>query len=219
MSHITVLTPTVEGLDSGDPNLSLPGTGLAIPWGIDAVFYYNGLTFNNRTTIDKIRITSIEGLDDPDVRDTREDNVAEDGETPYDAHHGGRTLVFNGKIEAFQRFKLRDLQEAIKSAFVDLTEHPLFFLTGNPTLDHYIDCRKSSKIQWTEEQKDAGTYYRDFQLTLRASNPRFLKYQAHSQGMDPDSTRSLPISNFGNYTSEPIIIISGGMTDIEFNLE
>lgn len=216
----TGLSPFTIGLETGDPNLSVVGTGLSIPWGIDAVFEYNGFLFNDRTTVDKIRVTGIDGLDDADVRDTREDNPVEDGETEFDSLYGGRTLVFNGRIEAFQRDKLRDMQQAFRTAFLDISrERPLHFLTNNASTHHYINCKKSSSIKWTEEQKTHGVYFRDFQLTLRASDARFLRNQKTSIDIDPDTDTNTTLSNFGNFSSKPTITIFGGMTDVEFNLE
>lgn len=217
--HITVLTPHGTGLADGIPDYSLPGTGTSIPWGIDAVFQYNDLIFNVREcVVDKIHIKSIEGLDDADIRDAREDNPAEDGETAYDAHYGGRTLVFHGTIEAYQRDKLRDMQLALRTAFAPLEEQKLHFVTGNASLNHYIMCRKFSKIEWTEEQKHQNVFFRDFQLTLRASNPRFLKLQAKTVTVT-DETPSEIVNNFGNWHAEPIINFVGPLASAAVNIE
>ncbi len=171
-----VLESQATGKGSGDPDVSLPGTNESIPRGIEAQFYYNGLIFNDTTVIDKYRVLSIDGLGDADVRDAREENPAEDGETPYDNFAGGRTLVFNIRIESYTLAKLRDMEEALRTAFQTSAEElPLVFLTGDPEMDHYINCRKLQPIQKGEEQKALNTFYRDVQVTLRASNPRFLK--------------------------------------------
>jgi len=218
MSTPTVLYPQGDSLWQGDPLLSVTGTGDSIPWGVDAVFQYNELQFNYKDYIDKIVIHSIDGNDDNDIRDNREDNPAEEGETAFDAFDGGRTLVFAGRIEAYQRDKLRDMEMAFRTAFNDLNEKPLYYLTGDITKDHYINCRKSSKFQMTEEQKYQNHFFREFQLTLRASNPRFLKYQSKTISIDPDEDNQIDINNFGNYTSEPIITFFGGLSNVGFDL-
>lgn len=217
--HITVLTGRGESLGDGIPDYSLPGTGTSIPWGVDAVFQYNNLVFNVRDcVVDKIHIKSIEGLDDPDIRDVREDNPSDDGETAYDAHYGGRTLVFNGTIEAYTRNKLRDMQQGFKIAFAELEEKQLLFNTGTPTLDHYIMCRKFSKIEWTEEQKHQNVYFRDFQLTLRASNPRFIMKLPKTITIDT-TTPSAIANNLGNFSAEPIITFVGPLASAQVNIE
>lgn len=215
----TLLYPGDSELWTGDPNLSITGTGNSIPWGVDAIFQYNGLIFNDRSVVDKIRVLSIEGLDDADVRDNREDTPSDDGEVAYDSHYSGRTIVFNGRIEAYQRDKLHDMRQALSTAFSSLTEKPLYFLTGTPAKDHYINCRKSSKLQYTEEQTNGNVFFRDFQLTLRASNPRFLRYQKKTISIDPDTTTQADISNLGNYHSEPVITFHGGLDDVGFDVE
>src|SRR5687767_15110427 len=95
-----VLWQEQTGFGDGDPVVSLPGSGLAIPRGLEAVFKYGDLVLNDRTKIDKYRITQIDGLDDPDVRDSRDVNPGSHGETPHAAFYGGRTLALNGRIEA-----------------------------------------------------------------------------------------------------------------------
>jgi len=216
--HSTSLSPYVPGLGTGDADFAIPGTGLSIPWGVDAVFQYNNLTFNDTSTIDKIRITSIDGIDDADVRDVREDRPATDGEIPYDNHYSGRTLVFNGRIEAFMRDKLRDMQFALRTAFMDINEElPLFFLTNSAATYHFIMCKKNTKLQMGEEQKSSGTYFREFQLTLRASYPAFYIYNQHFQSWTPPAGISL--TNLGNYTTYPLINLFGTMDTVEFHIE
>ncbi len=149
----------------------------SIPRGVEAYFQYNNFVFNDRDVTAKYRILHIDGLDDADVRDTREDNPSQHGENALNALYGGRTLAFNGRIEAFTLAKLRKMQRALRNAFADLQEKDLIFLTESPETDHYIKCRKFSKLQWTEEQTHATAFYRDFLITLRASDPRFYLVQ------------------------------------------
>lgn len=215
-NYPVLLTGTGNDGGAGDPDVALPGSGFAVPRGVEAVFQYNGFTFNDQTVIDKFRVINIEGLDDAEIRDIREENPATDGETAYNSFYGGRTLVFTGRIEAYGLHKMRDMQVAFRSAFIDLTEKPLYFLTGEPDKDHYINCRKFSKIMWSDEQKHLNHFYRDFQLTLRASNPRFLRYKKKEYEIDPDIKRTINIINEGNYTAEPLIRVHGGMENIEF---
>lgn len=210
----TVLYTQAYGLGDGDPVVALPGSGKAVPRGLEAVFRFNGLTFNDTSTVDKYRVTSIDGLDDPDIRDSREDNPGVDGEMVYDSNYGGRTLAFNGKIEAFTIDKLRDMQQAIRTAFNDLSrEYPLYFLTGDAARDHFINCKKFSKLQWGEEQRDEN-FFRDFLITLRASNPRFFSNTVTAVTIDYGAgERNKNVNNQGNYFAEPTIVINGPITE------
>jgi hypothetical protein len=175
---VVLLPQSSEGAEYsyGLEDVTASGTGAAVPRGVEAEFEYNGFHFNDTSTVDKYRVISIDGLDDADVRDSREENPAEDGETPYDSFYGGRTLAFTGRVEAYRLHKLRDMQQSIRTAFSDISqEKPLYFLTGDANWDHYINCKKSSKLQWGDEQKHQNQFFRDFVITVRASNPRFLR--------------------------------------------
>lgn len=179
MTPILLYSEDISDLSKGegDPDLSVAGTGESVPYGVECLFEYNGLILNDRSVIDKYRIIRIEGLDDADVRDSRENNPSEHGETAYQAFYGGRTIILEGRVEAYELHKLRDMQEALRTAFNELEEKPLVFNRQNATLDHFIECRKSQKIQWSEEQRHLNHFFRDFQITLRASNPRFRRSQ------------------------------------------
>jgi hypothetical protein len=74
---------------------------------------------------------------------------------------------------------LRDMQYAIRTAFNVLEEKPLIIRTGNWRRDALLYCRKSQAIQMRESQPDMR-FYRDFLITLRASNPRILSYQQYA---------------------------------------
>lgn len=170
-----VLDPPIVGLAGGDPVLAAAGSGLAVPGGVENLIEYGGILFNNTNTVDKIRITEIGGLDDADVRDAREVNPAYHGETPFDAWYGGRTITLTGRIEAYTLEKLRDMQMALRQAFSELEEKPLILRSWNGSRDVYLNCRKSAAIAMRETQGDFR-FFRDFMVTLRASNPRWQAY-------------------------------------------
>lgn len=164
------------GLTGGYSDRIVVGTGPGRPGGVESVLEYNGALLNIRTWFDTFIVTQIEGLADADIRDTRQNNPGRHGETAFASYYGGRTIVITGKIRAQTLNKLRDMQTGLKQTFADLTaERPLYFRTGDPNRDVFIYCRKSQPIVMSEVQSDF-THRRDFQVTLRASNPRFLSY-------------------------------------------
>jgi hypothetical protein len=216
----TILYPptSFEGWQ-GDPANSVPGSGEAVPGGVECVFKYNDFVFNDRSVVDKIRVKQIDGIDDADVRDSREDNPSREGETAHNALPGGRTLVFTGTIEAYELQKLRDMIMAFRTAFVDLVEKPLYFITAyDTTKTHYINCRKFSKLQIAEQQTHASAFFRDFQLTVRASDPRFyragLKIGTFSGylGGDPLFAAGLETGDFSEFAGGDNV--TGGTSDI-----
>lgn len=110
------------------------------PRGAKAVLKYNGLLLNDRRRMDRIVITEVGGIDDPDVRDARDPNPDRDGETPLDALYSGRTITLKGYVQAGNVDMMDKLWSDLKDAFDDLTESPLNF--------RWYD--------WTDEFEDSG---------------------------------------------------------------
>jgi hypothetical protein len=172
---IATLLGGTEGLAVGSSREALPGSGKSGPAGIESVLEYNGAFLNVRNWIDTYLVTTIGGLDDADVRDSREVNPGYHGETAFKGYYGGRTITLSGKVYAHTLFKLRDMQQGLRQAFAQLDrELPLVFRTNDPNLDMMINCKKSQAIQMADEQRTANHFERPFQIILRASNPRFL---------------------------------------------
>jgi len=170
--------PFAAGLgigDSEDRVISALSQGIH---GIEAVIEYNGLFMNVREWIDTFIVESIMGLDDVDVRDSREPNPGQHGETPGDSWYGGRTIVLQGWIETRTLWKMRDMQTALRMAFGDISqERPLILRTRDPAFDVQIMCKKKSKIEMPEQQDTLNHFKRNFNITLAASNPRFVSVQ------------------------------------------
>jgi hypothetical protein len=168
--------PPPVTLTTGDPNYALAGLGTG-PGGVDSVIAYGSTLLNVRDWVDTILITNIDGLGDADIRDARDVNPGQHGETAFAAYYGGRTIVITGKIRAHTLDKLRDMQTGLRATFSDLSgEQALIFKTGDITTDIIINCKKSQSLVMAEAQQTQGRFERDFQVTLRASNPRFLSY-------------------------------------------
>lgn len=96
-----------------DLNASL----LEVP-GLEAVLEYNGVRINDRSLLERARLTSIAGLsDDPDIRETRESNADRHGERVGIQLMGGRTITMEGLIEAGSIPMVRDTWRRYKRAF------------------------------------------------------------------------------------------------------
>lgn len=179
----TVLYPNDKNYKwKGKANEAVFGVGDSVPAGVEALFQFNGIVLNDRSVLDKYRVKSIDGLDDPDIRDTRENKPNDDGEDAYTSNYAGRTIVINLTIEAFSLNKLRDMEEALRTAFSDIKEEkPLYFVTSDSKNDHYIMVKKSQKMQKQEDiTQYQGRFFRDWQITLRASDPRFRRNRSKS---------------------------------------
>jgi hypothetical protein len=228
MSGIIDLPSYVPGLGDGLPHTpagaqTIAGTGLSVPGGLECVFEYNGLYLNVQGNVDHYKVKNIDGLADADIRDTRDQNTNSDGETPYNSFYGGRTTVLSGTIETFNVPKLRDMQQALREAFSDLsTEYPLHFRTGNYATDHMLYCKKIASNSMSEAQQNMMVQ-RDFQISLRASNPRFLSFFQKSVDVIPTSpvANGFPFLvaqciNIGNYKAQPIFRVYGPSNGTHF---
>lgn len=213
---LIALRPYVVGKGGGDPKLIDFGTGRAQPRGVESLLNYDGFLLNNRKLLDTYLVTTIDGLADPDVRDSRDVNPGRHGETYFNAYYGGRTVVLTGKIRANTIHKLRDMQQALRQAFNNLDgERPLIFGAEDANNSVYLNCKKSQPIAMSEIQQDF-TYRRDFQVTLRASNPRFLSFDQEwltwraPAPMAPGETAAvIKLVNNGNFGAEPVVQIDG----------
>ena len=215
-----ILLETIQAnLAAGSATVAMPGSGTSQPGGLECRFQYNNLVMHDRQYIDKIRITKIDGLQDAEVRDSRDVNPADHGETPFEAWYGGRTITFEGRIEAFNVNKLRDMQQAFRFAFSGLKENPLYFLKASAISyggeDIRINCRKYSAIQMSEQQSNGSNLYRDFQLTLRASKPWFESANEIEQTidfgiLDEFSSDSISASPYYTYDTGSGLVVSNG---------
>jgi Siphovirus-type tail component, C-terminal domain/Phage tail protein RIFT-related domain len=224
MRNVHSLPPAPTGLGIGGPNAASPGTGLSGPRGIEAVIEYNNLYLNVRSWIDTYLVTTIGGIDDADIRDSREVNPGYHGETPFPGYYGGRTITLNGKIITKTLFKLRDMQQALRQAFAPLDrERPLIFRGSTPEQDLLIYCKKSQSIQMADEQRTANHFERPFLITLRASNPRFVSsLREWATKAFPGATFdaiAMTLINLGNFEAQPEIELKGPMSTLTLTNE
>lgn len=197
------------------PGIPFDPLDIVVPKGIECPIEFNNLTMNEWMPNDRINIISMDGLDDADVRVSSEPNPGADGEEIFgNSYYGGRTIVINGRVEAKTLNTMRGMKHAIRSAFNDLNEHPLIWRTGDLASDHQIFCRKVS-IQGLETQIN-NRFERDFQITLRASNPRFMSFLEQVASINLATTTEISIKNIGNYSSNCIVVISGYAEDPSF---
>lgn len=214
--NFLTLSPPVLSLGQGSPTDVIVGTKQSGPRGVESKIEYSGLLMNERGWIDTFIINSIGGLDDADIRDVRENNPDEDGETPFPSLYSGRTLTLSGKIETKTIWKLRDMQQALQQAFNDITqEKPLIFRTNDVNTDMLIYCKKHQKIEMGDQQTTQDHCERAVQISLRASNPRFLSYieqfVPYNLGLASGAGEVVifQVDNRGNYQAQPIFNFFG----------
>jgi hypothetical protein len=214
--------PSYEaGLATGSSESAVLGSGASGPAGLEAIIEFNGTYLNVRDWIDTYLITSIDGLHDADVRDARESNPAQHGETAFDSFYGGRTIVLTGKVRAMTLDKLRDMQLALRQTFAPLQEMSLIFHGKTPEATLALWARKSQPIAMGEVQQRFDSWERDFQVTLRASNPRFTSLIPTSVQIPKPTFNSGAVIayNRGNFNAQPLITLAGSMLAPELRNE
>lgn len=208
-----VLYPAEIGIGQGSSGGPVAGSDLSVPGGVDSILEFNGLLLNVRRWWDTYIVTEIDGLDDADIRDARDQNPVAHGETAFDSYYGGRTITLTGRIRAYSLPKLRDLEQAMRAAFGDLQEHLLIVRGKTPAQDVAIYCKKYQKLNIKEAQTDMRLM-RDFQVTLRASDPFLVSYLEHyAPVVMAASPSTIAVSNNGNFESRPRYRVVGPITN------
>lgn len=114
--------PSIPSIPAQLP--SIPDT---IALGIQAKVLFKGLILNDRLRPDRYVLTNIEGLGGAELRDVRQPRPAAHGEIPYDAYWGGKTLTFEGVMEAFSLQELSRMERDLRAALGSLEESPMKF--------------------------------------------------------------------------------------------
>lgn len=186
--RITPLSTVLAGLATGLPDISVTGTKQSGPTGIESIIEYKGpvpILLNVVDWVDTFLVGNIDGLDGADLRQSATPNPGEDGETPGETLWGGRTLVMSGDLLARTVWKMRDMSAGIRGSFYSdvNSEYPLIFHALDPNNDLFISCKVNDKIRITDQQQAKGSSDRKWQISLRASNPRFLSVVQLSQSV------------------------------------
>lgn len=186
------------------------GSGLSFP-AFPGVVEYNGLIMNDITTYDYFHIESVDGIDDAEVRDYNASNPNLDGEISYGSQYGGRSLVINGEIRAYDLWKTDDMRAQLQAAFKrSNTEIPLRLHMPGAINDRLIYCRRNAKIEMPWKAPSGQQSRVPFMVPLRASDPRMVSiipetYERNSIGL-------FRLRNEGNYEARTLVRFFGPMT-------
>ena len=206
---------------------------------INTTFTYNSLTLNNQSTdwlsgvranIDWIYvITKVSGLDDPALRDSRQDRAAMDGQIDYAHLLAERLITLRGKIIAASESDLVTKRQNLENAFIkDGSYHWLTYqLSGQVAKQVY--CKVFSKsITETYLEK----YIRPFLVNLIAVDPRIYSQTEYTDTVYIPSAvggrvyakvypktygtiqvgGKVTIANDGNYSVLPVVKMYGPLS-------
>jgi hypothetical protein len=171
-------------------------------------------TLNDLSTTPRSRLTSIRGLHSlPDADDNRAPYVGRPGEQIYPSHERGRTIVYEGVIEARSLSELRSAGRAQRKAFRRRYSEGTMTATPHPawgTVSHWYAARVTDYQSDDEQSRSphsAYPYSRDFTLTLRQSDPRYYVTGLNSQSAA--NNVQVFCNNVGDAPSDPVIEIQG----------
>ncbi len=186
---------------------------------------YSGaaLALNNLEATPRYKFDDITGLHDlPDADNFRSNRIAAIGELTHPSGVRGKTVVYEGVIQARNSQEMRAMSNAMRLAFSERSLEGT--MTAVPhasygTEYHAYTARvESLKIDDKDVVVNDGhprsVYQRGFVLALRQSDPRYY-LPAHSVNEDSDAG-SVNVTNIGTAHVDPIITIGGafGVTAI-----
>lgn len=134
-------------------------------------------------SLDRYHITSISGIDSPEVRDGRADNPGNHGEAAYQAFLGGKNISIAGEIRASNLPRLRHMikrlrEETNADQGVGAALDNIFWKQFSGTLTVY-DALEAEPVQFSgrvidmkiAEQQTTDRPVRDFRMTIRVDDP------------------------------------------------
>lgn len=196
-------------LGTGSPVDRVIGTGDSFPT-FPGFVQYNKLLLNNWHNFDYFHVASIDGVDDAEIRDTRQPKPNDDGEDSYGAYYGGRSIVVNGQIRCYHVWKTDDMRDALKRAFARKNlELPLWFRLGSPQRDRLIYCKKNAKLEIPMAVPTRGVPWVSYMVPLRATDPRIHSFVRKAAN---NAIGNFTIFNEGNYDAKPLIRLYGPCT-------
>lgn len=173
---------------------------------------------NRSRTLDQYYLSEIGGLDDADIRFAEESNFYRDGTNPLLSRYGGRTITFDGYIEAMNIQSMRQLTTKLKKAINSPSTISSGISEGQIILrnvwdngfDFGISARKSAPLQIKEVQQTLLPR-RNFLITMRASYPFFESIGSRTEVVQMNATTM--IAHKGNAISLPVITFWGPYSD------
>ena len=214
MSPIYLPELSVASGDGGDPTEYVPGSGLALKHGGEAVMLYNGLRIHDQAVLDTYWVSSIDGLFSAEIRTASDNHPGDHGMTPHESFFGAKTITIEGEIRSGSISKIRDMQQGLTQVFNDLGDKPLLFLTGDQNNDFYVMARPSAALRMVEKQ-DGWRYTRPYLITLTANDGRILSFIENTitHSISSNTVAQFSCQNKGNFPARPIITLTGNMTD------
>lgn len=159
---------------------------MSVP-GLNGVHTWNGDVALNDTVWPHVRLSRIPGLHAlPELEDQRDNPVGMMGELPRRSLSRGKTVVYEGTLEARSQAELDDFRSSLMQAFMVRDSRMVIAPKSGAGVNYFFDARVTA-LDIPEEYPDVSTlrsqtlgFQRAFTLGLRLSDPRF--YEIAVQG-------------------------------------
>lgn len=200
------------GLGTGEVDERVVGTGDSWP-SFPGIVDYNGFVMNDYTTADYYRISSIDGLDDAELRFTSAVKPNADGEEIYGSYYAGRTIVINGEIRASNLWMMDDMRSNMINAFARKDkDYPLRLHHGGAATDRFVMCRKNAKLEIPMVTPTQQQPVLPFMISLRAKDPRILSFLPETFQYEVGDPTFFSLTNEGNYEAKIKLRFYGPVT-------
>lgn len=196
------------------------GPGVAI-WGLEARHTWNGaVMLNDLTSFPRYKLDRISGLTAlGDSEDVRELAVGRLGEVPRRSFRRGKTITYEGRIQAQTLEEMREAEAALRAAFADQLTERRMIVTPHPsyrTGSRYFRAR-SLALEIADEQGSPFNITRGFQrafvLSIRSSDPRYYDSEEDVNSLvvpNTDDAVTMTCDNTGRTATDPIFTLTGG---------
>jgi hypothetical protein len=163
-------------LDQPDERLySLPPTTDALVVGPHTILQRNGLTLNDRSSLECYWVDEFNGFEPPAPRISSQENVQEDFALPDPAFYGERTMSLSGWVQAGSYIKALEMARTFMDTMIGLAELPMLITKAAGSVftapDVLINCRVADKPQLSIkiDASSKGVFKIPFSVSLVAS--------------------------------------------------
>lgn len=169
-----------------------------------------------------VRVTEMRGWDDrPEIRDSRDLRMGQDGEYANNLYLGGRTISIAGAVHGSSWEDLQTRKRALAAVFVPSSTEVLLKVpdpaTASPTGSYSttgmtgyerVSCRVVEPIMFGDM---IGSAAMTWQVVVRASDPRVYSDVETStdSGTTGTAARTVTVDQSGTYDTPPTITVTG----------
>lgn len=171
----------------------------------------------------RYRVTSIPGLHAlPEGDDVRDPRFGMLGEKVRPSLPRGKTVTYEGEIQALSLPSLRQAADDLRYAFGDRRAESTMFVDPHPEnllgRPMYYRARPTAlevdEEQTFRESRVPSPWCRPFVLTMRLGDPRFYEVELNTVAADiNDGQASVSLTHLGSAPADPTIFVAGPTGD------